>query len=31
MANSVMMYDCLGYGPDHPERAIARHRSSACW
>lgn len=24
MANSVMMYDCLGYGPDHPERAIAR-------
>ena len=24
MANSVMMYDALGYAPDHPERAIAR-------
>lgn len=24
MANSVMMYDCLGYPPDHPDRAIAR-------
>lgn len=24
MANSVMMFDCLGYPPDHPERAIAR-------
>jgi len=25
MANSVMMYDALGYPPDHPDRAIARH------
>jgi squalene-hopene/tetraprenyl-beta-curcumene cyclase len=24
MANSVMMYDALGYGEDHPQRAIAR-------
>ena len=24
MANSVMMYDALGYPPDHPHRAIAR-------
>ncbi|NBC37846.1 squalene--hopene cyclase [Novosphingobium sp. FSY-8] len=24
MANSVMMYDVLGYGADHPDRAIAR-------
>src|SRR5678815_6201528 len=24
MANSVMMYDLLGYAPDHPDRAIAR-------
>jgi len=24
MANSVMMYDALGYPPDHPERATAR-------
>jgi len=24
MANSVMMFDCLGYPPDHPDRAIAR-------
>jgi squalene-hopene/tetraprenyl-beta-curcumene cyclase len=24
MANSVMMYDVLGYAEDHPERAIAR-------
>jgi squalene-hopene/tetraprenyl-beta-curcumene cyclase len=24
MANSVMMFDCLGYPPDHPARAIAR-------
>ena len=24
MANSVMMFDCLGYPPDHPHRAIAR-------
>jgi squalene-hopene/tetraprenyl-beta-curcumene cyclase len=24
MANSVMMFDCLGYAPDHPDRAIAR-------
>ncbi len=24
MANSVMMYDATGYGPDHPERATAR-------
>jgi squalene-hopene/tetraprenyl-beta-curcumene cyclase len=24
MANSVMMYDALGYPPDHPDRAIAR-------
>jgi squalene-hopene/tetraprenyl-beta-curcumene cyclase len=24
MANSVMMYDLLGYAPDHPARAIAR-------
>jgi squalene-hopene/tetraprenyl-beta-curcumene cyclase len=24
MANSVMMYDCLGYPEDHPARAIAR-------
>jgi squalene-hopene/tetraprenyl-beta-curcumene cyclase len=24
MANSVMMYDALGYAPDHPDRAIAR-------
>ncbi|UTD30180.1 squalene--hopene cyclase [Bradyrhizobium sp. WD16] len=24
MANSVMMYDVLGYPPDHPHRAIAR-------
>ncbi|MGB9152511.1 MAG: squalene--hopene cyclase [Alphaproteobacteria bacterium] len=24
MANSVMMYDCLGYAPDHPDYAIAR-------
>lgn len=24
MANSVMMYDALGFGPDHPQRAIAR-------
>ncbi|HWL31241.1 MAG TPA: squalene--hopene cyclase [Xanthobacteraceae bacterium] len=24
MANSVMMYDALGYPPDHPQRAIAR-------
>src|SRR6202000_224207 len=24
MANSVMMYDTLGYPPDHPDRAIAR-------
>ncbi len=24
MANAVMMYDALGYGPEHPERAIAR-------
>ncbi|MGN6374471.1 MAG: squalene--hopene cyclase [Sphingomonas sp.] len=24
MANSVMMFDCLGYSPDHPARAIAR-------
>jgi squalene-hopene/tetraprenyl-beta-curcumene cyclase len=26
MANSVMMYDCLGYAPDHPDYAIA-HKS----
>jgi squalene-hopene/tetraprenyl-beta-curcumene cyclase len=25
MANSVMMYDVLGYAEDHPHRAIARH------
>ncbi|MFC0408245.1 squalene--hopene cyclase [Roseomonas elaeocarpi] len=25
MANSVMMFDALGYGEDHPDRAIARH------
>ncbi|WP_068071858.1 squalene--hopene cyclase [Novosphingobium lentum] len=24
MANSVMMFDCLGYAPDHPARAVAR-------
>ncbi|MES2066704.1 MAG: squalene--hopene cyclase [Pseudomonadota bacterium] len=24
MANSVMMFDCLGYAEDHPARAIAR-------
>ena len=24
MANSVMMYDCLGYGPDHPDAVTAR-------
>ena len=24
MANSVMMFDCLGYPPEHPDRAIAR-------
>lgn len=24
MANSVMMFDCLGYPADHPHRAIAR-------
>jgi len=24
MANSVMMFDCLGYAPEHPARAIAR-------
>src|SRR5581483_1779005 len=24
MANSVMMYDVLGFPPDHPDRAIAR-------
>ncbi|MBS0517790.1 MAG: squalene--hopene cyclase [Proteobacteria bacterium] len=24
MANSVMMFDALGYPPEHPERAIAR-------
>jgi squalene-hopene/tetraprenyl-beta-curcumene cyclase len=24
MANAVMMYDTLGYPPDHPDRAIAR-------
>ncbi|GAA4781052.1 squalene--hopene cyclase [Stakelama sediminis] len=24
MANSVMMFDCLGYAEDHPSRAIAR-------
>lgn len=24
MANSVMMYDCLGYAPTHPDAAIAR-------
>jgi squalene-hopene/tetraprenyl-beta-curcumene cyclase len=24
MANSVMMYDVLGYPPEHPQRAIAR-------
>ncbi|HEX3429944.1 MAG TPA: squalene--hopene cyclase [Rhizomicrobium sp.] len=24
MANSVMMFDALGYVPDHPDRAIAR-------
>lgn len=24
MANSVMMFDCLGYAPDNPHRAIAR-------
>jgi squalene-hopene/tetraprenyl-beta-curcumene cyclase len=24
MANSVMMFDCLGYAPDHPVRALAR-------
>jgi squalene-hopene/tetraprenyl-beta-curcumene cyclase len=23
MANSLMMYDCLGYRPDHPDRATA--------
>jgi squalene-hopene/tetraprenyl-beta-curcumene cyclase len=25
MANAVMMYDALGYPPEHSERAIARH------
>jgi squalene-hopene/tetraprenyl-beta-curcumene cyclase len=25
MANSVMMYDALGYAPDHPHRATARN------
>jgi len=24
MANSVMMFDCLGYPPEHPDRALAR-------
>jgi len=24
MANSVMMYDVLGYPPDHPHRSLAR-------
>ena len=24
MANSVMMFDALGYAPDHPDRAVAR-------
>jgi len=24
MANSVMMFDAMGYAPDHPDRAIAR-------
>jgi squalene-hopene/tetraprenyl-beta-curcumene cyclase len=24
MANAVMMFDCLGYAPDHPDAAIAR-------
>jgi squalene-hopene/tetraprenyl-beta-curcumene cyclase len=23
MANSLMMFDCLGYAPDHPDRAVA--------
>ncbi len=31
MANSVMMFDVLGYPPDHPQRAIARRRSTSCW
>ncbi len=25
MTNSVMMFDLLGYAPDHPDRAIARY------
>ncbi len=24
MANSVMMYDAMGFAPDHPDRAVAR-------
>ncbi|MDD5587363.1 MAG: squalene--hopene cyclase [Alphaproteobacteria bacterium] len=24
MANAVMMFDCLGYAPDHPDAAVAR-------
>ena len=32
MANSVMMYDVLGFGADHPDRAMpARRRSKSCW
>jgi squalene-hopene/tetraprenyl-beta-curcumene cyclase len=32
MANSVMMFDTLGYAPDHPHRAIARaNRWNGCW
>ena len=31
MANSVMMFDVLGYPEDHPQRAIARRsRSISC-
>ena len=32
MANSVMMFDALGYAPDHPHRAHRpRSRSRSCW
>jgi len=29
MANAVMMFDCLGYRPDHPDCAIDGPRSTS--
>jgi len=31
MANALMMFDCLGYAPDHPDRVNRRRRFCGSW